>query len=390
MSKPPDLPAAGTVLIFVPGGLEYGGGIGRQIGYFLQAAGTLDGPCSYRVVDSRGPWFLGRQRFHVVLSVFYLARASAGLFAARFRGGRTIAHFNITGRGSTIRKIILACAARAGGIPYLLHMHDPDYAGEYRRCGRLLQSLIRTTFRSAELVLVLGSRDKEALSELLRIAPERVVVAHNAVPDPLPDSLPVPLRDAPRPARGGGPPTFLFLGHLSERKGVSLLLRALASEKVRSCGWRAILAGGGPVEEYRRLAQTLGIAERVEFSGWLDKARVGQLLVDADALVLPSQAEGLAMAVLEGLSHGLPVVTTPVGAHLEVIEPGISGLLVPVNDEAALGDALLRLATDAAFRDRLGAGARRRFIEAFEISGYASRLRQLHAGLLKRLPARRG
>ena len=53
-------------------------------------------------------------------------------------------------------------------------------------------------------------------------------------------------------------------------------------------------------------------------------------------LVLPSHAEGLAMSVLEGLAHGLAVVTTPVGAHAEVIEPERSGLLTPPGDIAAL------------------------------------------------------
>jgi Glycosyl transferases group 1/Glycosyl transferase WecG/TagA/CpsF family len=86
---------------------------------------------------------------------------------------------------------------------------------------------------------------------------------------------------------------------------------------------------------------------------------------------------GLAMAVLEGLSYGLPVITTPVGAHPEVIEPDVSGILIPPGDAAALAGALLRLINDEGLRLRLGVGARRRFLEKFDLRLYAERLNRL-------------
>lgn len=88
------------------------------------------------------------------------------------------------------------------------------------------------------------------------------------------------------------------------------------------------------------------------------------------------------MAVLEGLSHGLAVITTPVGAHAEVIEPEVSGILIPPRDAEALADALARVIDDEGLRRRLGEGARRRFTEKFDVRTYAERLIQLHAGLL--------
>jgi glycosyltransferase involved in cell wall biosynthesis len=106
------------------------------------------------------------------------------------------------------------------------------------------------------------------------------------------------------------------------------------------------------------------------------------LCSEGDVLVLPSYAEGLAMSVLEGLAHGLAVVTTPVGAHCEVIEPEVSGILVSVGDEAALAESLLRVISDAALRRRLADAARHRFLEKFEVSGYAARLERIHATLL--------
>lgn len=365
----------GTVVILCPGGLEHGGGIGRQMGYFLRACQLRANGATYRVVDSRGPWFLGASPLCIGFSVAYLAGALLRLATVRLFARPCVIHANITGRGSTVRKVVLLTFARAVGLRYLLHVHDYDYADEYRRRKALTRALVATIFRGAEKVVVLGSHDRESLASLLQLPQHQIAVMPNAVPDPLPDIA------AKRSS--AGPCHLLFLGHLSTRKGVPELLQALAQPALLSRRWSATLAGGGPVDEYRRLAADLDIAKRVEFPGWVDEAQVRELCANADVLVLPSHAEGLAMAVLEGLSHGLTVVTTPVGAHPEVIEQGVSGILVPPGDVEALAGALMRVIDDESLRWQLGAGARRRFLEKFDVRAYAERLNQLHAGLLR-------
>lgn len=369
-----DLSAVGTVVIVCPGGLEHSGGIGRQMGYFLRARESRGSGLNYQIADSRGPWFLGVSRVHIGLSGAHLAGAMLKLLAVRLTTASCIAHVNITGRGSTVRKIALVTFARCIGMRYLLHVHDFDYADEYRHRGPFMKSLIRIIFRGARKVLVLGARDLGLLSELFQLPPDQIAVLHNAVPDPRPAQ--------PKARQPDEPCRLLFLGHLSERKGVPELLRALGSPKLASQNWRATLAGGGPIDKYRGMANDLGIADRIEFLGWLDETKVRAMFADADSLVLPSHAEGLAMAILEGLSYGLAVVATPVGAHGEVIESGVSGILVPPGDVDALSDALLKVIEDKELRDRLRAGARRRFLESFDVRGYADRLGQLHASLL--------
>lgn len=363
----------GTVLIITPGGLENGGGIGRQMGYFLQAYRAGKQRLHYQVVDSRGPRYLGGSSpLHIAGAIRCLGSAMLTIFRARL-SSPCVAHVNITGRGSTIRKIILLTMARAIGLHYVLHVHDYDYAEYYRSCGPLLKSLIAKMFRHATKVVVLGRHDLDVVSQLLQLNRDHIIVLHNAVPDPLPD-----LDRKPAP---GQPCHLLFLGYLSARKGVPELLRGLASQTVRRRRWRATLAGGGPIAEFRALAQDLGILERLCFPGQIDEVGVSALCADADVLVLPSHAEGLAMSVLEGLSHGLAVITTPVGAHSEVIEPEVSGILVPPGDVAALEDALVRVIEDESLRSRLARGGRHRFLEAFDVRRYAARLGQLHAGL---------
>ncbi|WP_146688498.1 glycosyltransferase family 4 protein [Bradyrhizobium canariense] len=365
-------PPAQTVFIVVSGGLEHGGGIGRQMGYFLQARQDTEQRLRYRVIDSRGPWYLGASPPHIIGSIAYFGRAILILSRACF-SSPCVAHVNIAGRGSTIRKLILLTIGRAFGLRYVLHVHDYNYAEYYRGQRKFLQKLITTMFRRAETVVVLGRRDLELVSQTLQLSKDRMVVLHNAVPDPgpSPDRRPIP----------GKPCQLLFLGYLSARKGVAELLKALASPAVKHLRWQATLAGDGPIDEYRALAKDLGILDSLSFPGWVDERRVSELCTGADVLVLPSYAEGLAMSVLEGLSHGLAVITTPVGAHLEVIEPEVSGILVPPGDIAALGDALVRVIEDESLRTRLSRGARARFLEKFDARRYVARLEQLHADL---------
>lgn len=371
------LPASGVtshgqVLIVCPGGLENGGGIGRQMAYFLAALDPAASAPSYVVTDSRGPWFLGASRRKSILSVFYLAACAARLSLARAGRKRALAHINITGRGSTFRKLALIATANIIGLRYLLHVHDYDYAADYARRGKRLQGWVRHAFQRAECVIVLGGRDKTNLQNALHLSPSKVIVLHNAVPDPHP---------ADAPLRADGPVRLLFLGYLSERKGVSDLLQALASDSVRSLDWQITVAGGGDLDLYRNKAAALGIAERITFPGWLDRQAVVEACGHTDILVLPSYAEGLAMSVLEGLSYGLAVITTPVGAHAEVIEEGVSGLMLPPGDIPALAAALARTIKDPALRQRLQRGARDRFLAKFEARAYAAKLAALHTEL---------
>jgi glycosyltransferase involved in cell wall biosynthesis len=226
---------------------------------------------------------------------------------------------------------------------------------------------------------VLGRRDREWLSRSLAMAERQLLVLHNAVPDPL--------STRERPARSVDACHLLFLGHLGARKGVPEFLQALASPAMTGRRWRATLAGGGPVNEFYRLAQELGIADRIHLPGWIDTGSVSGLCADADVLVLPSHAEGLAMSVLEAMSHGLAVITTPVGAHLEVIDHNVSGLLVSPGDVGALAEALASVIDDDDRRQRLARGARERFLQGFDVRAYATRLENIHRALLARRPA---
>lgn len=349
----------------MPGGFEFGG-IGRIMLYTTRAWAASGGGPDWFVLDPRGPGSL-------LVAPARLLGALGRIALERARGRLDLVHLNVAGRGSTVRKVILAHWAELWRTPTLVHLHDFDYPADLARRPAWQRRLVRRMFQRARFCLVLGERDRSFVVENLGVPAERVVVRPNAVPDP-----------GPPPQRGGltGPIRLLFLGHLSERKGVPELLEALARPDLRERDWRLTLAGGGEVARFGTLARRLGLADRCAFAGWVGHERAYELLRAADILLLPSHAEGQAMALLEAMAHGLAIVTTPVGAHREAVAHEREALLVPPGDPTALAAAIARLIDDPVLRDRLGAAARARWRACFAIDAYARELAALYARVL--------
>jgi glycosyltransferase involved in cell wall biosynthesis len=155
--------------------------------------------------------------------------------------------------------------------------------------------------------------------------------------------------------------SVLCLGRLVPIKGVDVAIEALAGAE----GTRLVVAGDGP-ERGRLEALARSRGADVAFLGAVDPERRAALLAACDAAVIPSRVtpggreEGLPLALVEALGAGLPVVATRTGAMDELVEDGVSGLLVPPDDAAALGAAVERLGDDRELATRLGAEGRRR------------------------------
>jgi len=353
--------AENAVLIFTAGGLEHGGGIGRMIGYMLDAWPTDGGRPKPKVVDTRGP-----PRRVMALAVF--ARSILTLILAGLTT-RPLIYIHIAGRGSTLRKAILAAVARAMRLRVVLHLHDFDYKAFLSTLPAFAVGLIGWVFRAASAVVVLGQADRQTVTQVLGVSPGAVVVVANCVPAPT----------ATPPARvPGGPVEFLFLGDPSRRKGVHDLIAALAHQSLSGEGvppWRAVIAGGGAeVDGFREAVAALGLSDRVRLPGWVGRDGVQALLSAADVLVLPSYGEGMAMSVLEGMSYGRCIVCTPVGALSEVIEHGRSGLLVQPGDVEGLARALRTTLDDPELRTRLGAQAHARYRTHYDVLAYPQRI----------------
>jgi glycosyltransferase involved in cell wall biosynthesis len=354
------------ILMVTGGGLENGGGIGRMVGYML-AAWIDEGRSPFKVIDTRGPKFT-----RVVWPVFFL---NAIFQIVRYAPWRPILHIHLAANSSTLRKTIVARLARLFGLDYVIHLHDPIYADFYKKLPRWMRLLVRSMFLGAGRVIVLGSATAVTVVALLEVPGERIDIVPNAVPGPA--NLAREKKE-----EEDAEPHILFLGQLLRRKGVHDLIAALAQREVADLQWTATLAGGGPDQAgFEEQAAQGGILHRISFPGWLSHSATRSLLETSAILVLPSYAEEMAMSVLEGMAFGLCIVCTPVGALAEVVEDGVSALVVSPGDIQGLAVALAKCITDPELRRRLGRNARDAYFRGYNIADYQKRIEAVYQRL---------
>ncbi len=132
-------------------------------------------------------------------------------------------------------------------------------------------------------------------------------------------------------------PRLLFIGRLAEQKGTLLLIEAAKLLKERSVVFELVLVGDGPLRsELQSLIKEYQLDEEVRLVGWKNDQEVRSEIQSSRALVMASFAEGLPVVIMESLALGRPVISTNIAGVAELVQPGISGWLVPAGDVASL------------------------------------------------------
>jgi glycosyltransferase involved in cell wall biosynthesis len=208
---------------------------------------------------------------------------------------------------------------------------------------------------------------------------DRLVTVYNGA-TPAPGEPAGPLPD---PAAGPDACTLLWVGRLAPPKDPVTLLRALSAARSKHPSLRLWVAGSGVLEETaRQEASRLGLGpETVCFLG--ERRDVGALLARADVFTLSSNSEGLPVSLLEAMAAERPVAVTAVGAMPEVVQGGDCGLVVPSGHVEALAGALVRLASEPALRQRLGAAGRHYYERRFTLERMADRYLELYRGRMR-------
>lgn len=281
---------------------------------------------------------------------------------------RPLVHVHISANASFWRKSVVCLLARLAGRPYLLHVHSGFFPEFYeQQSGPLGRWVIRRTFAGAAVLIALSEQWRSWLLEICATARIEVLVNAVALPD---------LRQHRRPQSGAA--TLLFLGDINRSKGVFDLVRACARLSRDFPQLKLVCGGVGAVEELRRLCEELGIGDRVACPGWLEAQRKHTELARAAIFVLPSHAEALPMALLEAMSWGLPVITTPVGGIPQVIEHEANGLLVSPGDVDGMAAAIAHLVREPSLRESLGAAARRTIERSYSLDAAIEHLVRIY------------
>jgi len=237
-------------------------------------------------------------------------------------------------------------------------------------------SLLTDLLRSADAVTSVSAA---ALAAAVAVCPEiadRSRVILNALPEPVLAGVGAP------PAE----PVLAGAGRLVGDKGFDVAIRALAIVRQEHPTAVLRLAGDGPARpDLEALADELGVADAVDLVGWVTPGDLPAFLAAATAVVMPSRwEEAFGLVALQAAQVGRPVVASRVGGLPEVVEDGVTGTLVPVEDADALARAVLDLLADPAEAARRGDAGRERARTDFAFDRYVDEYLGLYGELVAR------
>lgn len=266
-----------------------------------------------------------------------------------------------------------ATLAKLLGCRVVLHIHGAQFHEFLEALGAGKAYLARAVLGRADRVIVLGKVWADRLAPWC--AREKLALVPNGVPVP-----------AEAAACGGKEAAHIVcVANYERRKGQEDLLRAVASLPAERAVRLTLLGAeleAGFRQHLEQLAAELGIADRTAVPGPVNPEDVARYYRDADLFCLPSYNEGLPMAMLEAMAHGLPVVATRVGAIPEAVSDGVEGRLYPAGDVTALADCLRELLDEHGPARRMGQAARARVGREYSIEAMADRVFDVYRQLL--------
>lgn len=250
----------------------------------------------------------------------------------------------------------------------------------YQRKRALHARLERWLMRGTDAVIASASSVKDYYVQQIGADPDKVDVIYNAVDwTQLQSTIG---RDEFRASIGvpAGVPVAGIIARLTEQKAHRVLFAAVASHPQLASLHLVVVGDGELRDDLRSRAESLGISGRVHFLG--ARRDLGNILAAVDMFAMPSYWEGLPLSMVLAMGAGLPVVASRVAGIPEVVQDGVSGLLVDPGQSDQLGNALAALVQDRGLRTRLGDAARAFAWPRFGIDGYVASITSLYDRLL--------
>ena len=315
-----------------------------------------------RLAASTSSWDLRALLWHV----FYLVEAIVVLHRCEMVGATHI-HSHFGGAPSTVAMYASVLSIRNGRrmVPWSVTIHG------FHEFTQERASLLKAKTKDAAFVVAISDFTR---SQLMRIVEDpalwpKIHVVRCGIDLDQFAFAPHPIAD---------PVRIVSIARVVAEKGFGVLFDAFAELVASGVHAELVLIGDGPARaELEQRIANLQLRDRVQWLGWQPPTEVRRLLGTADVFCLPSFGEGLPIVIMEAMAVGVPVVGTYLGGIPELVESGVTGLLVPAGSAEALTKALQSMSTPSAERDAMVKAARHRVEEFHEMHRSAEQLHSL-------------
>jgi glycosyltransferase involved in cell wall biosynthesis len=248
-----------------------------------------------------------------------------------------IVHIHGAKDGSILRKFMVCFIAKKIFFKKtIFHSHAGAFDEFYLKGNSIYKYMCRFLVNNSEAVVVLSDRWNEFFEKNFKI--KKLVAIRN----PVEHRKPLVVNQ-----KNTRETVFLFLGKIVDHKGIFDLMTLVIEEQNSLRGKCKFLIGGNhEVDKLKKMITDGGIEDLAEYIGWVQDDDKDRFFYMSDYFVLPTYHEAMPMTILEALSYGKPVLSTPVGSIPEVIEPGKNGFLFPPGDMAQLKKIIFDVIND--------------------------------------------
>jgi len=226
-----------------------------------------------------------------------------------------------------------------------------DIGGEN---GFFVPYVEKRCIKYADKFIAVSNFTKKRIIEIYKVPSDNIEMVYNGIDLNGYTFIKEELKETKKHLNLAEKPIILFVGRVDDpRKGLDLVLKAFKKvlEKIDAM---LLVVGKGDQTKARILAKSLGVSEKVVFTGFVDEATLKKFYAICDVYVCPSRLEGFGLTVLEAMAAGKPIVATNVGAIQEIVKSGENGILVAVNDIDGMSNAICTFLQDKMLAEDVG------------------------------------
>ena len=240
----------------------------------------------------------------------------------------------------------------------IIHIHVGNQLLEYTN-----DNMFKYVLDKATKVVVLANVLKDLMKEHYNIDAD---VLYN------------PIEEQEKRDAGNIEKSIFFAAYLTMNKGYDTLLKAFKEVVEKHPDWKLILAGSGETENAKRLINELGIEKNVEQHLWLNKEQMSEFYKKVSIYCIASKQEGFPMSFLEAGSYGIPIVTTPVGGLVDIIENEKNCMVFDYGNHTVLAQQICKLIEDNSLQNEISRNITLVVKEKFSISAIDKEIQKLY------------